>query len=169
MADLKPTRVLFQVVNYTLFMALVWFLSMRPSFRQLADDQAVVTLAFGHAAKVVLECKRLSAEDLAKLAPNMRKATDCPRERSPVAVELSLDGKVVIKDSLEAPGLYQDQGVDYYRNIRVSAGSHTLSVWMNDDVNVDGPTYRYEQSISLRPAQRLVVSFDATDKGFSAN
>ena len=34
-----------------------------------------------------------SAEELAKLAPNMRVAQVCPRERSPVAVEVEMDGK----------------------------------------------------------------------------
>ncbi len=169
MTEIKPTKLLLQVVNYTIFMAMVWFFSIKPPFQQLRADQAVVTLAFGHAAKVVAQCKRLSAEELAKLAPNMRKPMDCPRERSPVNIELKLDGNVVVKDVLNAPGLYQDQGVDYYQNIRVPAGTHTLAVWMNDDVNTSGPTYQHEQTVSLSPAQRLVVTFDAKGEGFSVN
>lgn len=165
----NPRSLLLQVVNYTLFMAMVWYFSFQPPYRQLAEDNAVVTLAFGHAAKRVAECSVLSQEELNKLAPNMRKPMDCPRERSPVTIELRLDGELAAREVLQAPGLYQDQSVDVYRSVKVPRGEHQLSVWMNDDVNVDGPTYEFEQSVTLQPAQRLVVSFDPNKNGFSVN
>jgi len=166
---LKPKSLLLQAVNYTVFMAMVWYFSFSPPYRQLAEDKAVVTLAFGHAAKRVSECNVLSQEELSKLAPNMRKPMDCPRERSPLSIELRLDGELAIQDVFEAPGLYNDQSVDVYRNIKVPQGEHRLSVWMNDDVRVNGPTYQFEQTVNLQPAQRLVVKFDANKNAFTVN
>ena len=169
MPAFKVGSLLLQAVNYTAFMAMVWYFSFSPPYRQLAENNAVLTLAFGHAAKRVSECNILSQEELLKLAPNMRKPMDCPRERSPVSIELRLDGEIAVQDVIEAPGLYQDQSIDVYRNIKVPHGEHRLAVWMNDDVNVDGPTYHFEQTVNLRPAQRLVLTFDASKEGFSVD
>lgn len=167
MSALKPKWLLLQALNYTVFMAMVWYFSFSPPYRQLADDNAVLTLAFGHAGQRISECQAINPEELSKLAPNMRKVMDCPRQRSPVTVELRLDGEPEIEDVFQAPGLYQDQSVDVYRNVKVTSGEHRLSVWMNDDVNVDGPTHRLDQTVNLLPAQRLVVSFDAKANAFS--
>ena len=169
MSALKPGSLLLQAVNYTVFMVMVWYFSFSPPYRQLAEEEAVITLAFGHAAKRVSECTVLSQEELEKLAPNMRKPMDCPRERAPVTVELRLNDELAIQDVYQSPGLYQDQSVDVYRNVKVRHGEHRLSVWMNDDVNVQGHTYQFEQTVMLRPAQRLVVTFDANKDGFSVN
>lgn len=167
MKKLKPLNLLLQALNYTVFMAMVWYFSFSPPYRQLTDDEAVVTLAFGHAGKRIAECSVMSPEELEKLAPNMRKPMDCPRERSPVSLELRVDDELAIKEVFDAPGLYQDQSIDVYRDIKVASGEYRLSIRMNDDVGVDGPTHRFERSVSLRPAQRLVVSFDAKENGFT--
>ncbi len=166
MSALKPKWFLLQALNYTVFMGMVWYFSFNPPYWHLADDESVVTLAFGHAGERISECKELSQQELEELAPNMRKTMDCPRERSPITIELALDNQPAIKDVFHPPGFYQDQSIDVYRNVRIASGKHMLSVWMNDDVNVDGPTHRLEQPVNLLPAQRLVVSFDAMTKTF---
>ena len=56
MSALKPKWLLLQAVNYTVFMAMVWYFSFSPPYRHLADDEAVLTLAFGHAGQRISEC-----------------------------------------------------------------------------------------------------------------
>ncbi len=155
----KAVRLVLQVVNYAVFMALVWYFSASPSYRQLAEDQAVITLAFSHAGEHREECRRLTQEELLKLPPNMRIPTDCPRERSPVKVELFLDDELTISEVARAPGLYEDQGVDIFRRVKVPVGTHDLRVQMNDNVRVEGPTYTHHQRVELEHAQMLVVDF----------
>ena len=155
----KPLPLVLQVLNYSVFMALVWYFSASPSYRQLAEDQAIVTVAFSHAGERRAECRTLSQEELMKLPPNMRLPSDCPRERSPVKVELFLDEELTISEIARAPGLYEDQGVDIYRKVKVPIGTHNLRIQMNDNVRVEGPTYTHEQKIELKPAQMLVVDF----------
>ncbi len=155
----KAIRFVLQALNYAVFMALVWYFSTSPPYRQLAEDQAVIALAFSHAGERREECRRLSQEELAKLPPNMRIPMDCPRERSPVKVELFLDNELVISETARAPGLYEDQGVDVYRKVKIPAGKHDLRVRMNDNVRIQGPTYTHEQTVELEPAQLLVVDF----------
>jgi len=56
-----------------------------------------------------------------------------------------------------------------YRSIRVVAGEHHLKILMNDDVNVDGPTYRLERTVTLQPEQLLLVDFNASHGEFTIN
>ena len=165
----KALRYALQGLTYALFMAIVWYFSIKPPYHQLEAGQAVITLAFSHAARLRESCRQLTQEELAKLAPNMRLSMDCPRARSPVTIELYLDGKQMTRQLIEPPGLHADQGVDLFQRIKVPAGDHQLLVWMNDDVNVDGPTYRYEQNVTLEPEQQLVIDFDAGAGGFFIN
>ncbi len=160
----KAIRLILQVLNYAVFMALVWYFATSPSYRQLAEDQAVITVAFSHAGERREECRRLTQEELMKLPPNMRIPTDCPRERSPVKVELFLDNELTISEVAKAPGLFEDQGVVIFRKVKVPVGTHDLRVQMNDNVRVEGPTFTHEQRIELEPAQMLVVDFK-TDAG----
>ncbi|HHJ17446.1 MAG TPA: hypothetical protein ENJ80_12190 [Gammaproteobacteria bacterium] len=150
-----------QVLNYSLFMLLVWYFSAAPPYAQLQPDQAVITVAFAHAGERIEECRKLSQKELASLPPNMRAPMDCPRERSPVTVHLLLDGKLLLEEVARAPGLYSDLGVDIYRTAKVPAGKHTLSVEMNDNVRVEGPTFSHEEEIDLKPTQLLVVDFNS--------
>ena len=155
-----------QVLNYALFMLLVWYFSAAPAFTQLQPDQAVITVAFAHAGERLEECHQLSQEELARLPPNMRAPMDCPRERSPVTVQLLLDGKPLLEEVARAPGLYHDLGVDIYRSAKVPAGTHTLTVQMDDNVRVPGPSYTHQETVTLKPAQLLVVDFNSETGAF---
>lgn len=157
----KLLRYPLQALNYTLFMVLVWYFSAAPPYRQLTPEQAVITVAFAHAGERREACRELSQEDLAKLPPNMRAPMDCPRERSPVSVDLLIDDQLVIDEVRNAPGIYSDLGVDVYRSAKVIAGEHRLLVHMNDNARVDGPTHVHEEVVTLKPAQHLVINFDS--------
>jgi len=165
----KVLRYGLQIVNYTLFMAVVWYFSTKPPYHHLENDQAVITLSFSHATKLREACRKLSQQELMKLAPNMRLPMDCPRERSPLTFGLYMDDKLLTKASIEPLGFRRDQGVNVFRRIKVQAGKHNLRVWMNDDVNVAGPTYHYEQVVNLKPEQQLLLDFDAGSGGFFTN
>ncbi|UCB54794.1 MAG: hypothetical protein JSW45_12800 [Thiotrichales bacterium] len=161
----RVLRYLLQAINYTVFMALIWYFATSPSVRILADDEAVITMAFAHAGDLREPCRKLSYEELAKLPPNMRKPEECPRERSPVAIEMVLDGETIYSRSLNPPGLYQDGGVDVYYSKKIPAGKHYFEIKMNDSVRVDGFNHTHEQEINVEPAQILLVDFDS-EKGF---
>ena len=152
----KPVRYLLQAFNYAVFMALVWYFSAAPAVRILADDEAMLTIAFAHAGQLREPCRRLSQEELNQLAPNMRKLEDCPRERSPVTIEAELDGELVYRGVLDPPGLFGDGGVDVYYSAKIPAGEHVLSLRMNDSVRIDGFNHELERQVSIDPAQVLL-------------
>jgi hypothetical protein len=161
----KPVRYLLQAFNYAVFMALVWYFSAAPAVRLLAEDEAVLTIAFAHAGQLREPCRRLTQEELNQLAPNMRKLEDCPRERSPVTIEALVDGELVYRDVLDPPGLFDDGGVDVYFSTKIPAGEHMLTLRMNDSVRVEGFIHELGRSISVNPTQVLLVGFDK-EQGF---
>ncbi len=154
-----------QALNYLVFMALVGYFSTSPAYRHLAEDHALVVLAFSHAGQHVTPCKQVSPEDLAKLPPNMRLPTECPRARSPITVELMMDGEQLLHQVAEPPGLFGDGGVDIYLEATVPAGEHRFTVRMNDSVRVEGYNYSHEQTATLKPGQLLFIDFN-TESGF---
>lgn len=163
---ISPKRLFLQIFNYALFMGVVGYFSFLPPYVRLSADEGVITLSLSHAGEHIRECRRMSQEEMAKLPPNMRVPVDCPRERSPVKIEVLLDGKAVIDQVVEPPGLYKDQGVDIYHSVKVPVGDHRLKIRMNDNVRVAGPTHQHEQPISLAPAQLVVIQFRSSSGEF---
>jgi len=163
---MNPARFLLQAVFYTMFMGVVWYLSTNPPYRPLDEGEAVVIVAFGHAGKIVAPCRERSAEEMAAMPPNMRVAQDCPRERSPIRVEVLLDDKVALKETFIAPGFSKDLGVEIFHRTMVPVGKHRVIARMNDDVNVEGFTHVVEQEIELTQGKILVVEYKADKDTF---
>lgn len=163
---MNPLNYLLQAFYYTLFMGTIWYLSTDPVYRPLEDGQAVVTVAFGHAGNIVQPCRERSQEEMAKMPPNMRVAMDCPRERSPIRVEVLLDDHVALKETFEPPGLYRDLGVEVFYTTKVPVGKHRVIARMNDDVNVEGFTHVDEAEINLTQGKILVVEYKPDQKKF---
>ena len=162
----KGVRFGLQALNYSVFMFVVWYFSLAPSVRHLADDQAMVTLAFGHHGQPREPCRKLSADELLKLPPNMRRPSECPRARSPILVEARMDGQQLFKEIIHPPGLYEDGSVDIFLSKKIPAGRHFFEVAMNDSVRVKGYTHTGKQEVTVAPAQRLVIDF-SPEKGFA--
>lgn len=154
-----------QALNYLLFIAFIGYFSTSPPYRHLAEDEAEVVLAFSHVGQHIEPCRKVSAEEMAKLPPNMRRPTECTRKRSPVRVELMMDGEPLMGTAAKPPGLFGDGGVDIFLNATVPAGEHHFTVRMNDSVRIKGYNYSAEKSIGLAPAQLLFIDFN-TENGF---
>ena len=162
----KTLRYLLQAINYSVFMALIWYFSTTPSIRIIETDEAVVTIAFAHAGKLREPCRQLSQEELMKLPPNMRKLDECPRERSPVIIEALLDGKKIFNKTLQPPGIFKDGIINIYYSKKIPAGKHRFEIKMDDSVRDEGFNYSKAQDVDIQPARILLVEFDSL-KGFS--
>lgn len=165
-SQIKPFQYVLQAINYSFFMAVIWYFSSSPSYRQLAEDTSIITVSFVHAGEIKEPCQRRTQEELMALAPNMRAPMDCSRERSPLVIEIALDGTQIYAESAEAPGYYKDSGVDIYHSVKVPAGSHHLSIKMDDSVLKEGFNYTFEQDVEIAPAQIMQVGFVPV-RGFS--
>ncbi|OOG25162.1 hypothetical protein B1C78_07020 [Thioalkalivibrio denitrificans] len=155
-----------QVVAYAVFMALIGYLSTSPAYTHLADDKAMIKLSFAHYGKTVGECRERTPEELARLPPNMRTPMDCPRERSPITIELDLNGEPVFATVLRPSGLSRDGMAYIYEGFEVPAGRHELEVRMRDDVTTEGFDHVKTVQVELEPAHLLVIDFRAERNAF---
>lgn len=163
---LKPWQYLLQAVYFALFMVLVWFFSKSPAVRLIEPDQGVIRIAFSHAGELREPCRRLTQAELNELPANMRKLEDCPRERSPVVIEVRLDDEPLYQASLPPQGLFGDGGVDVYFSRKLPTGSHRLSLRMDDSVRDDGFEHDFDEPVEVGPAEILLIGFDV-NRGFS--
>ena len=153
-----------QFALYALFAGAIALLSRWPVYHQLGDDQALVTLSIVHEGQRLKLCAQRTPEELAKLPPNMRAPMNCPRERSPLAVEVELDGRLAAQQVAQPSGLSRDGRASLYRRMVTTAGSHHIIVRLRDRARAQGFDYQREATVQLRPAQVLVIDFEPTSK-----
>ncbi len=163
----RPISWMGQALLYGLFALIIGFCSGSPPYRHLPPDQALIKLSFSHEGKRVSACRERTAEELAKLAPNMRAPMDCPRERSPVIVEIDLDGSLVYRHVAKPSGLSKDGASTVYHRFAVLAGEHRLAIRLNDDARATGFNYRREEMVSLKPGKVLVIDFNQEAGGIT--
>ena len=161
----RPASIAGQALLYALFAAFIGYFSAYPRYRHLDEREALIKLSFSHPGRLKADCRPRTAEELARLAPNMRMPVDCPRERSPVRVELKLDDKVIAEREVRPAGLARDGASTVYARFPVESGEHRLSVRINDDVRVEGFNHTREDRVRLQPGRVLVVDFDPAKGG----
>ena len=163
MSDRIP-RYVGQAVLYAAFAGFVGFFSTSPVYRHLGPDEALLRLSFRHPGALASDCRQRSAEELAKLPPQLRAEQDCPRERSPVRVRVELDGRLLYDESFEPAGLRRDGAASGYRRLPIPAGEHRLRVQVNDNLRVEGFNHVGERRLELAAGQVVLIDFIA-DKG----
>lgn len=154
-----------QAVSYAAFVAVVGYFSTSPSYRHLPPGEAVVKLSIQHAGQRKEACRERTPEELAKLAPNMRASSVCPRERADVVVEVALDGQPLFAVRAPPAGLSKDGASTVYRRANVPAGEHRIVARLSD--TADGrTTFDVDRVVDLRPGRVLVLDFDAKVGGW---
>jgi hypothetical protein len=158
-------RYLAQAVLYAAFVAVIGYFSSAPKYQHLASGEALVKLSFSHAGARKEPCHERTPEELAKLAPNMRAQTVCPRERVPVTVDITLDGAPLFRIVARPSGLAKDGASTVYRRVPVPAGTHRVAARLSDTPNGEFD-YAGNATIDLPPGRVLVIDFDASKGGF---
>jgi hypothetical protein len=165
--SLGPGAWLGQVALYGLFALAVGVFSQWPPYRHLAPDQALIKVSFTRVGKPVGDCRKPAPEELAKLPPQMRPTEICPRERSPVTIQVDVDGQRVLERSAAPSGLKRDGASALYERVAVVAGERRIAVSLSDDVRARDAAFRREATLTLAPGQVLVIDFDAGKGGIT--
>ena len=163
---MKALRFLAQLALYAPLMALIGYFSTEPRFSVVAPGEALVRVSLIHATERKEACRERSAEELAKLAPNMRASLDCPRERAPLLVEIELDGKLVLRREAQPSGLRRDGNAVVYERLALPAGRHRIVARLRDRPG-DGFNFTKEQTVELGAGQALIIDFNAAKGGFA--
>jgi len=162
----KLKQVILQVTVFALFGAFVGVFANYPEYRHHDPQMALIKLNFSHAGETKEECRRLTQEELERLAPNMRRPLDCPRERVPLLVEIRLDDAIIFNESLPPSGLARDGTSTVSRRFTVSPGRHVLQALLRDSRGNTGFDYERTAEIDLRPGQNFVIDFNGEAGGF---
>jgi hypothetical protein len=163
------TRVLAYIgqgAAYALFAVVIGYFATSPTYTYLEPNLAVIKLSFSHAGEHSQECRRLTQEELNALPPNMRRPTDCARERIPLLVELELDGEIIYREQLPPSGLAGDGASTAYKKFPVSAGKHRIVARLRERRGTDGFDHEKTEEISLAPQQNFVIDFRPGLGGF---
>lgn len=163
---MKALRFAAQLALYAPLMALLAYFSTEPRFSVVEPGEALVRVSFIHATERRQACRQRSAEELAKLPPNMRAAQDCPRERAPLLVELELDGKLVLRREVQPSGLHRDGNVAVYQRLTLPAGRHRIVARLRDRAEGEF-NYVKDETLELADGRVLIIDFNAARGGFA--
>jgi hypothetical protein len=159
-------RVLKQVPFYLVFALPLAYFSRQPAYQHRDPGQAQIKLSLSHAGQHKEDCRRLTPEELARLAPNMRKPISCNRERVPLYIEILMDGELLYRASLPPAGLARDGESTAYERFAVRSGSHIITARLRDSRRTEGFDYERSGQVDLSPQQNFVLSFNVDTGGF---
>jgi len=155
-----------QVVVFAAIAAFIGYFAAHPVYRQVPEDEAQIKLALQHGGARVEDCRRLTAEELAKLPTAERRPNTCSRGRLPLVIELSVDGRPIYEDVLPPTGLSRDGAARTYRKFLVPAGQHVIEARLRDSKRSNGFDYEKRVETELKPWQNLAIDFNASRGGF---
>lgn len=140
--------------------------AMGPAYIHFPEDRAMIRLSFAHGASRTAECRRRTAEELAKLQHKDRALFDCDRRRVSVHVELEIDGVVRFRRTIPPGGLGKDGPARVYESFVVSPGQHAIAARLRDSARPQGFDYERRAELMLASRQNLVIDFHADRGGF---
>ena len=102
-------------------------LSQAP-WRAVTSEDGQVRLAWRFRSAPVEACRRVPAEELARLPAHMRRELVCERALRPWLLEVILDGSVAWTDTARARGARADRPLSVFATLPVGPGPHALAV-----------------------------------------
>jgi hypothetical protein len=155
------SRAIRQMLAYALFGAALMLLSRAPAWRPIPPGTALVQLSVQRSGARLQPCRKLTQAELARRAPNMRAAEECPRGRSPVRVVLEIDGRVAVDETAPPSGLAHDGVSNVYRRVTVAAGEHRLRLRMIDDLRAPQRAEERTQTVRLEAGRVFSVGYSS--------
>lgn len=159
-------RLTLQVLAYAGFVALIGFLSASPAYDYASANLAAIKLSLSHAGERVKPCVLLTPEEIAKLAPNMRRTERCERERVPLTVRLEIDGSLLAQIEAPPSGLWSDGAASVYERFEVEPGRHTITAKLRRSGRPDGWDYTHTEDVTLAAGRYFTITFRAETGGF---
>ncbi len=162
-----PAQYIGQGLTYLLFaLVLAWF-SSSPAYQSRSPETAEIRLSLTHPGRHKVDCHQRSREELQKLAANMRAPMSCARERWPLIVKMVMDGKTVFEGTAAPTGFSSDGHSSFYEKFTVTGRPHAIVVQLWDGDGKGPPDYVLEKSVTLSPAEILVIGFSNSGQGLT--
>lgn len=162
----SAARYLGQAAWYGVIALVLGAFAVGPAYTHFDEDRALIRLSFSHGASREGDCRRRTAEELAKLPYKERSLYACERRRISVHVELEIDGDMRFRKVVAPGGLAKDGPARVYQRFAVSPGRHVIVARLRDSSRKEGFDYERHADVELRPRQNLVIDFHADQGGF---
>ena len=166
---LRPSKLLGQLLFFAAAAVVTGFFASHPAYRAFPAGDALIKLSFNHGAVRKEACRRLTSAEIAKLPPSERRPNTCSRERVPLRVQVTIDGKLAYDAELQPAGLSRDGPARAYQKFVVPAGRHKLELRLRDNRALTGFDYDTVREVNLRPLQNLAIDFKPDRGGFLFN
>ncbi len=163
---IRPLALAGQAVTYAVFAGVLGLFANGPAYAPAPPEKAQIVLSLIHSGKPAGDCRERTAEELAKLAPNMRGKMSCPRARVPLLVELKVDGETLFRDALPPKGFAKDFPSHVHRRFAVEPGTRRIEVRLRDSGRAQGFDYESATEMTLAPRQSAAIGFRAASGGF---
>ena len=100
------------------------------------------------------------------MAPNMRRALDCGRERVALRLEIELDGVAVLAESLPPGGIARDGASTAYLRYPIEPGRHRVVARLRDTRRAEGFDYEAAFDFEVVAGESVVLDFRRQRGGF---
>jgi len=164
---LNAARVALQIAIYAGFAFMVGYLSFWPKYQYAAPDVANVKISLSHATNHAAPCIKLTPQQIAELAPNMRRSQLCERLRLPLHLELDVDGDTVLRIEALPSGMWEDGNAAVYERFDLAPGEHRIAARLRDTARTEGWDYSYEEDVVFAAGRYRTITFQAEKGGFS--
>ncbi len=142
------------------------------SYSFYSPQESAIKVAFQHTGKRIVDCdeKDLIKEEgkryrellktEKRISMNMGKLAGCPRERFPVVVDLSIDGRTMLDRAYKPKGIKRDMASYIYDDFIISPGVHRIAVAMYDSGNKNKADATLDETVDIKPGDVKVLRFD---------
>jgi len=121
------------------------------------DERAVVRLSWRAPALRIEECRPLTEEEKAARPVHMRRDSTCVGRGVDFRLEVDLDGRPVVRDTIAGSAEIGDRPVAIRREIPVEPGGRSLTVRFDPLEGSSRPS-RLEETLDLAPREIAVVT-----------
>lgn len=159
-------RVPLQAIAYLGFAWLLGHFATIPPFHYGDPARASIKLSLNHATARIKPCVKLTQEQIAEFAANMRRTEACERARLPLQLEMDIDGEQTLKLAAEPTGLWDDGPASIYERFDAEPGAHHIDVRLRDTARAEGWDYCASKDVMLEAGKYFTVTFKAETGGF---
>ncbi len=156
-----------QIALYAGFAYVVGYLSFWPTYQYASPDMAIVKVSLSHATNRAAPCVELTPQQIAELAPNMRRSQLCERLRLRLLLELDIDGDTALRIEALPSGMWKDGAAAVYERFDLLPGEHRIAARLRDTARTDGWDYSYEEDVTFAAGRYRTITFRAEKGGFS--
>lgn len=162
----KILRYVVQIFAYMGLALAVGYFSSMPQYDYASAERAAIKVSLSHATDRVKPCVLLTPEEVAALAPNMRRPERCERQRLPLTLELDVDGEAVLSLRALPSGVWSDGPASVYQRFELPPGPHMIAVRLRDSARAEGWDYTHSEDVDLQAGRYLAVTFRPETGGF---